>query len=153
MSTRDAWITGGPVGQFGVLTQTSLPHRSCRATENCSHEADASDHLMLPSSEQSQHARGIVGVSGLREKLPIHNDNRVGAENDILRTLAPHRQSFFTRQPLGTVFCGFARQRRFVDVGRFDRERKAGVTKKFVSARRSGSEHKHTVRIVLGIGV
>jgi hypothetical protein len=87
------------------------------------------------AGEQAQHASGIGRIQGLTEDLAIHNHDRVGAKDKIMRPLACDGQRFFPRQPLSKRSRQFPFPRDFRDVRRLDNERNARVPQQLLAAR------------------
>jgi hypothetical protein len=72
--------------------------------------------------QQSQHAGSILWVTRFAEDGVTNHDDRVCAEHTLLRAALKNGQRFLPRQPLRATSRRFTGKRRFVDVGRLDRE-------------------------------
>ena len=125
-----------------------------------SDDGDSGDDLVGGSSEQAEHARGVVGVEGLAKDFSVWGDDGgVGSKNKewigILVVRGVLRLNSRIKDGLG-FFAGeaddvgngrFAGPGLFGDVGGRDGEGEAGLDEEFLASRRCGSEYEHRLII------
>jgi hypothetical protein len=95
--------------------------------------------------QQAQHASGIVLIAWLSQDRCIDHNYGIGTEHPFSRPALGDIEGFLAGQPLGAILRQLSRVRGLVDFGWLHGERNACTPQKFLSARRSGSEHDHGI--------
>ena len=91
---------------------------------------------MPAPAQHSQHSRGVICVGRLAKHRAVHNDNRVGANDERVGLNGRYGDSLSARQAFGVRHGRFARMLRFVNVGRAYLVRDADQAKQLAAARR-----------------
>jgi|HubBroStandDraft_2_1064218.scaffolds.fasta_scaffold30498_4 hypothetical protein len=101
---------------------------------------------MRATCKQAQHTSGIGSAARLAQDQIIHDDNGVGAQNEVIRPHAKHEQSFFSRHSFRKRLRLFPLSSDFRNISRLRHKRNARITQKLLAARRRGCEYKHEPR-------